>query len=82
MIFVHTSDPECATSFGASVPGITFFRNKDDFFNPKFDEKVNHYLGSPNATELDQFVVPKWIPTVITFDKDAMEDALNPIFGA
>ena len=50
IVFVHTDDSSCATTHGASSPGIVFFR--------KFETTTNVYSGAADKDSLVSFVKP------------------------
>lgn len=67
--FVHTTEAACATEYGASTPGIVFFR--------KFEENQIPYTGEADKDSLINFVKPLMVPTVFEFE----EDHIEAIFG-
>ena len=67
--FVHTDDAACASEYGASTPGIVFFR--------KFETTANVYSGAADKDSLVAFVKPLMVPTVFEFT----EDEIEAIFG-
>lgn len=69
IVFAHSSDAECATSYGASTPGIVFFR--------KFETETNVYSGTVDKDSLISFVKPLMVPTVFEFS----EEEIEAVFG-
>ena len=67
--FVHSDDAACATEYGASTPGLVFFR--------KFETTTNVYTGAANKDALIAFVKPLMVPTVFEFT----EDEIEAVFG-
>lgn len=69
IVFAHTSDAACATGYGASAPGVVFFR--------KFETEVNVYTGKADKDSLISFVKPLMVPTVFEFS----EEEIEAVFG-
>ena len=67
--FFNLNDAACATSFGASAPGLVLFR--------KFDEPQLLYSGSLEVTPVVDWMVASSVPTLMEFS----EDAIEPMFG-
>lgn len=69
ILFAHTSDAACASSYGASAPGVVFFR--------KFETETNLYSGAADKDSLVSFVKPLMVPTVFEFS----EEEIEAVFG-
>jgi len=69
IVFAHTTDAACATSFGAATPGVVFFR--------KFETETNLYTGAADKDSLTAFVKPLMVPTVFEFS----EEEIEAVFG-
>jgi protein disulfide-isomerase A1 len=69
ILFAHNSDAACASSYGASAPGVVFFR--------KFETEVNLYSGAGDKDSLVSFVKPLMVPTVFEFS----EEEIEAVFG-
>lgn len=68
--FYHSSDKECATSFGAKdLPAFVLFR--------KFDESPLVFNDNVEVASLTGWMSKSGVPTVIEFS----EDFIEPIFG-
>ena len=69
ILFAHSSDAACATSYGAAAPGVVFFR--------KFETETNLYTGAADKDSLTAFVKPLMVPTVFEFS----EEEIEAVFG-
>jgi len=69
IVFAHTSDAACATSFDAAAPAVVFFR--------KFETETNIYTGAADKDSLISFVKPLMVPTVFEFS----EEEIEAVFG-
>jgi len=69
ILFAHTSDAACATTYGAATPGVVFFR--------KFETETNAYTGAADKDSLIAFVKPLMVPTVFEFS----EEEIEAVFG-
>lgn len=68
--FVHLSDKECATSYGAqSTPAVLVFR--------KFDNSPLVFDGEWETEKIVNWLTTSSVPTLIEFS----EDYIEPIFG-
>lgn len=68
--FYHTTDKECAASYGASsTPAVLLFR--------KFDESPVVYSGEWESQALVNWMQTQSVPTLIEFS----EEYIEPIFG-
>ena len=63
--FVHMDDAACAKEYGASAPGIVFFRT--------FEETTLVYSGKADKESLMSFVKPLMVPTLFEFSDDEIE---------
>ena len=69
MAFVNTEDADCAAEYGATAPGVVFFRT--------FEEKTVPYTGAAEKDDLISWVKPLMVPTVFEFS----EDEIEAVFG-
>ncbi len=69
-LFYHSTDKECAASFGASsTPAIVLFR--------KFDVSPVVFSGAWESQEISNWMQGQSVPTLIEFS----EEYIEPIFG-
>jgi len=67
--FVNTEDADCAAEYGATAPGVVFFRT--------FEEKTVPYTGDAEKDKLVSWVKPLMVPTVFEFS----EEEIEAVFG-